>query len=357
MKIAKQRLPSSDNQAVMTSNRPSPNLKKLSGSRVIVTGAGGFIGSHLVEFLCELGCDVTAFFRYTSHGSRGALDSGADSVSSKDEYRSIYGDIRDPESCQRAVEGAEYIFHLAAQIAIPYSYLSPRDFLQVNAIGTVNLLQAAREIGSLKRFVATSTSEVYGSAQYAPIDELHPLAPQSPYAASKVASDKMAESYAASYGLPVTIIRPFNTYGPRQSPRAVIPTIISQGLKSTSIKLGQTNTKRDFLFVSDTVRGIAHCAASSKTKGQTVNLCSGVETSIGGVVDEVGKILGRKIKVVTDKKRVRPKKSEVTRLLGDGSKAEKLCGFKSQVSLNEGLAWTIEYWRGRAVDNPFEYRI
>jgi NAD dependent epimerase/dehydratase len=339
------------------SRKPSSSLKKLAGARVLVTGAGGFIGSHVVELLCELGCEVTAFFRYTSHSSRGALDSGANSERSADSFRSIYGDIRDPESCQRAVEGTEYIFHLAAQIAIPYSYLSPRDFLQVNAIGTTNLLQAAREVGSLKRFVATSTSEVYGSAQYTPIDERHPLAPQSPYAASKVASDKIAESYATSYGLPVTIIRPFNTYGPRQSPRAVIPTIISQALESSTIQLGQTNTRRDFLYATDTARGIAQLAASPKTKGQTINLCSGIETTIGGVVDEVGNILGNKLRVVCDEKRVRPEKSEVMRLLGDGSKAEKLCGFKSQVSLTEGLTRTIEYWRRRAIDNPTEYRI
>lgn len=338
-------------------SKSAPLLRKLNGSRVLVTGAGGFIGSHLVEYLCKLGCEVTALFRYTSHGSLGALEERANSSDSQATFRAIFGDIRDPESCQRAVEGAEYIFHLAAQIAIPYSYLSPRDFLQVNAIGTANLLQAARDVRSLKRFVATSTSEVYGSAQYAPIDELHPLAPQSPYAASKVASDKMAEAYAKSYDLPVTIVRPFNTYGPRQSPRAVIPTIITQAIQSSSIRLGQTNTKRDFLFVTDTARGMAHCAASAKTVGQTVNLCSGVETAIGRIVTEVGGILGKKLKVITDKRRIRPKKSEVTRLLGDGARAEKLCGFLSQFSLTEGLAQTIDYWGGQVFDNPAEYRI
>ncbi len=335
----------------------NPTLKKLREARVLVTGAGGFIGSHLVEFLCELGCEVTALFRYTSHNSQGALETATNSDKPAPEFRAIFGDIRDPESCQRAVEGAEYIFHLAAQIAIPYSYLSPRDFLQVNAIGTTNLLQAAREIGSLKRFIATSTSEVYGSAQYAPIDEGHPLTPQSPYAASKVASDKMAEAYAKSFNLPVTIVRPFNTFGPRQSPRAVIPTIITQSLKSPSIQLGQTTTRRDFLFVSDTVRGMALCAASAKTKGETVNLCSGNETSIGDVVIKVGTILNSKITVVTDKKRVRPKKSEVTRLLGDGEKAKKLCGFEADISITDGLRKTIEYWQDQAIDNPAEYRI
>ncbi len=332
-------------------------LNKLSGARVLVTGAGGFIGSHLVEFLCELGCNVTGLFRYTSHGSQGALESSESLAKNGGEFHALYGDIRDPESCQRAVEGIEYVFHLAAQIAIPYSYLSPRDFLQVNAIGTANLMQAAREIRSLKRFIVTSTSEVYGSAQYVPIDESHPLTPQSPYAASKVASDKMAEAYAKSFGLPITIVRPFNTYGPRQSPRAVIPTIITQSLKSSSIQLGQTTTKRDFLYVTDTVLGMALCAASAKTKGQTVNLCSGQDTTIGDVVIKVGSILGSKLKVVTDKKRVRPPKSEVIRLLGDGTLAEKLCKFEPQVSMTEGLKKTIEYWRARNIDNPTEYRI
>ncbi|MFQ5606533.1 MAG: SDR family NAD(P)-dependent oxidoreductase [Candidatus Zixiibacteriota bacterium] len=326
----------------------------LGGKRALVTGAGGFIGSHLVEYLLSHGAKVTAFFRYTSEASTGNLSASAALKS----VRPVFGDIRDPESCERAVKGQDYIFHLAAQIAIPYSYLSPRDFVEVNVNGTTNLLQAALGTGSLKRFVAVSSSEVYGSAQYTPIDEAHPLAPQSPYAASKVASDKMVEAYGKSFGLPTTVVRPFNTYGPRQSARAIMPTVILQGLRSSRIKLGTTAAKRDFLHVQDTVRGLAKAATGARTIGVTVNLCSGNEISIRELVKITGEIIGKKLTVTCDARRLRPKDSEVMRLLGDGTKARKLCGFSPSVTLEAGLKETIEHYQQiGATLSGNEYRI
>lgn len=321
--------------------RKTQTLRELSGARALVTGAGGFIGSHLVERLCELGADVTALFRYTSQGSVGAL---AESSALR-EVKQQFGDIRDPDCCARAVKNQDFVFHLAAQIAIPYSYLSPRDFVETNVTGTVNLLQAARGVRRLRRFLLMSTSEVYGSAQYTPIDEAHPLRPQSPYAASKVAAEALAGSFAASFELPVTVVRAFNTYGPRQSARAVIPTIILQALAGARLRLGATNTRRDFLFVGDTTLGVAQAAASAKTVGATINLCSGAESTIAEIVTRTGRALDKKLTVALDKQRVRPAKSEVTRLLGDGSLAKKLCGFSPQISLDDGLAETIAWWR------------
>ncbi|HSH00772.1 MAG TPA: GDP-mannose 4,6-dehydratase [candidate division Zixibacteria bacterium] len=316
-------------------------VRALSGARALVTGAGGFIGSHLVERLCELGAEVTALFRYTSQGSVGAL-AGSEALR---EVKLQFGDIRDPDCCARAVKNQDFVFHLAAQIAIPYSYLSPRDFVETNVVGTVNLLQAARDNQRLRRFLLMSTSEVYGSAQYTPIDEAHPLRPQSPYAASKVAAEALVNSFAASFELPLTVVRAFNTYGPRQSARAVIPTIILQALAGTRLRLGATNTRRDFLFVSDTTLGVAQAAAAAKTVGATINLCSGVDSTIAEIVAKTGRALDRKLAVVLDKQRVRPKRSEVARLLGDGSLAQTLCGFTPRTTLEDGLAETIAWWR------------
>lgn len=334
-------------------------MSHLEGAKVLVTGAGGFIGSHLVEFLCEHGAAVTALFRYTSGASIGALQ---DSPYLK-EIQRIFGDIRDPETCARSVAGQNYIFHLAAQVAIPYSYLAPRDYLEVNAMGTVNLMQAAMtqsksKSKALKRFVLASTSEVYGTAKYTPIDESHPLNPQSPYAASKVSAEKMAESYFRSFDFPITIVRSFNTYGPRQSPRAVIPTIITQALVSRKISLGATSPRRDFLYVADSVKGLVQAAGSAKTLGEVINICSGKEISVSGVVTEVEKILGQKLTVNQDSRRLRPKSSEVTRLLGDRKQARKLCGFAPVVSFSEGLRRTIEFFQNRPEsDAPKDYRI
>ena len=327
---------------IATDNSP---IQGLSGKHILVTGAGGFIGSHLVEFLCSQGARVTALFRYTSGASLGALE-GSPALG---KIKKQFGDIRDPETCLRAVKAQDIIVHLAAQIAIPYSYLSPRDFVDVNVSGTTNLLQSALGVKSLKRFVVVSSSEVYGSAQYTPIDEAHPLCPQSPYAASKVAADKMAESYHKSFGLPLTIVRPFNTYGPRQSPRAIVPTIICQALGSSKLKLGSTAPKRDFLYVKDTVRGMALAAVSSKTLGETINLCSGAEISVRELAARIGALVGKKLTITRAVRRVRPKNSEIIRLLGDGKKAARLCGFQAEYSLDDGLPETIDYYRIRNV--------
>ncbi|MCH9030801.1 MAG: GDP-mannose 4,6-dehydratase [candidate division Zixibacteria bacterium] len=321
-------------------------LSELKGAKILVTGAGGFIGSHLVEFLASLGAKVTAFFRYTSGASLGNL---TDSPALK-KIKVAFGDMRDSESLGRAVANQNYIFHLAAQIAIPYSYLSPQDFMEVNALGTTNLLMAAKSSKKLERILVASTSEVYGSAKITPMDEDHPQNPQSPYAASKLAAEKISLAMARSYEIPVTVVRPFNCYGPRQSARAIIPTIILQGLQRGKFELGSTFPKRDFSFVEDTIRGMALAAISPKTSGRTLNLCAGEEVSIAWLVKIVCKQLEIRPDIKTDHRRVRPKNSEVSRLMGDNTLATKLCGYETRVSLEDGIEQTIRYFRERVDD-------
>ncbi len=309
--------------------------------KILITGAGGFIGSHLVQKLVAEGAEVTALVRYTSSGKAGWLDYFP--CNSKDKIRIIYGDVRDPDICLKAVKGNGYIFHLAAQIAIPYSYIVPRDFLQVNALGTANMLQAARTCG-IKKFLHVSTSEVYGTAQYVPIDEKHPQVAQSPYSASKIAADKIVESFHLSFGLPTVTVRPFNCFGPRQSARAIIPTIILQALHGNKIRLGNIDTRRDMNFVADIVQGMISACFSPKTEGKTLNLATGVDYRIREIADLVSDILGEKLIIKTEKRRVRPSKSEVYRLQGDNRLARKLIGYKPKYDLRMGLKETISFF-------------
>jgi NAD dependent epimerase/dehydratase len=308
------------------------------GRKVLVTGAGGFIGSHLVERLAALGTDVRALVRYTSTGRWGWLDQS----SVKTDLEVVLGDIRDFFSVREAMRGREVVFHLAALIGIPYSYQAPQSYLHTNIEGTLNVLQGARELEA-ERVICTSTSEVYGTAQYVPIDENHPLQGQSPYSASKIAADKLAESYFRSFGTPVVVVRPFNTYGPRQSARAVIPTIITQALSGSEVRLGSLNPTRDFNFVSDIVEGFIAAASSRQAVGQVVNLGSGVEISVEKLASTLGGILGKNLKLVTEEERVRPENSEVERLCADASKARELLGWASSTSLEDGLRQTIAW--------------
>lgn len=310
--------------------------------RVLVTGAGGFIGSHLVERLVELGARVRAVVRYNSRNDWGLLEVLPASITSSLDIRA--GDIVDPFWTLQVVEGCDLIFHLAALIAIPYSYIAPQQFVAVNCTGTLNLLEAARRIG-VERFVHTSTSETYGTAQYTPIDEKHPLRGQSPYAASKIGADKLVESYHLSFGLPAAIIRPFNTYGPRQSSRAVIPTIISQGLNRDIIRLGMLTPRRDLNYVKDTVAGFIKIAEHPAAVGEVTNVGSGTAVSIGEVADRIIGLLGGNRRVVLDEDRIRPPASEVMELLCDNRKARALIGWQPQVSLEEGLSETIRFIR------------
>ncbi|SYZ74426.1 Nucleoside-diphosphate-sugar epimerase [Candidatus Zixiibacteriota bacterium] len=317
-------------------------MKSLKGKKVLVTGGGGFIGSHLVEYLARHDAALTVLLRYTSTGKIGWLEYFPDGIKAKINF--VFGDVRDPDVCHRAVDGNDYIFHLAAQIAIPYSYIAPRDFLAVNAMGTANMLASARD-GGVKKFLQVSTSEVYGTAQYVPIDEKHPQTAQSPYAASKIASDRMAESFHLTYDLPVVIVRPFNTYGPRQSARAVIPTIILQALRGTTIRLGNKDTRRDMNYVEDIVEGMASACFDTKTIGRTINLATGRDHGIDEITAKVGDILGRRLMIKTDRRRVRPKKSEVWRLQGDASLARKLFGYRPGHNLKMGLEKTVAFFQ------------
>ena len=310
----------------------------LRGKQVLVTGAGGFIGSHLSEKLVEIGASVRALVHYNSAGSWGWLDDSP----LKDEMEIVAGDVTDRDSVRRAMQGVDIVFHLAALIAIPYSYQAPTSYLRTNAEGTLNVLQAALE-AEVERVLHTSTSEVYGTAQYVPIDEHHPLQGQSPYSATKIAADQLAEAFHRSYGLPVTIVRPFNTFGPRQSARAVIPTIIVQALSCDRIKLGHLAPTRDFNFVRDTVAGFLSLAQSPGVIGEVVNIGSGREISIGDLAHHILKVLGKDLPIEEDAARVRPEKSEVDRLLADNSKASELTGWKPQYSLEEGLQVTAEW--------------
>jgi NAD dependent epimerase/dehydratase len=310
------------------------------GRTVLVTGAGGFIGSHLTERLVKTGAKVKAFVRYNSRNDWGQIDLLPKEILKEVEI--ISGDLRDGEAVRAAAKGAETIYHLGALIAIPYSYVHPRETTETNILGTLNVLTAARE-NNVIRVVHTSTSEVYGTAQYVPIDEKHPLQAQSPYAASKIGADMLALSYYRSFGAPVGIIRPFNTYGPRQSARAAIPTIISQVLTKKQLSMGSLHPTRDYTYVDDTVDAFIKVAENPKFIGETVNIGSNFEIAIGDIAKKVMDITGFKKKIITDPARVRPELSEVERLWCDNTKAAKLIGWKPKVGFDEGLKKTIAW--------------
>jgi len=312
----------------------------LESKRVLVTGAGGFIGSHLTERLVDSGAQVTAFLHYNSRADEAMIK--LLSPEKKKKIRIIYGELRQPETVKKAMEDVDIVFNLAALVSIPYSYLHPQEVFETNTLGTLNVLTAAKE-EKVEKVVQTSTSEVYGTAQYVPIDEKHPKQPQSPYSASKIAADAIALSFHYSFNLPVAIIRPFNTYGPRQSDRAVIPAIISQALVKKKVLVGSATPTRDFNFVSDAVEGFIKVAQSENSIGEEINIGSGCEISIGELAEKIVSFLGKEVKLIKDEKRVRPEKSEVERLLADNSKARKLLGWSPRVSLDVGLKMTIEW--------------
>ena len=322
---------------------------------VLVTGAGGFIASHLVEALVTEGAIVRAFVRYNSRGDPGMLAQLAPEVFAK--LKIVPGDLRDLPAVTAAMQGVSHVFHLGALIAIPYSYVNPMEVVETNVIGTLNILQAARQ-AKPSRVVHTSTSEVYGTALRVPIDETHPLQGQSPYSASKIGADKLAESYFRSFDVPVVTLRPFNTYGPRQSSRAVIPTIITQALTQEVIKLGNLDSRRDLTFVTDTVSGFLKVAETQGVEGVTFNLGTGSEIRIGDLADEVVDLVGKPLRIETEASRFRPEKSEVQRLISDNSRARERLGWEPQVSLREGLQKTIT-WVAKHLDfyRPGQYQI
>ena len=309
-----------------------------SGRPVLVTGAGGFIGSHLAENLVRAGADVRAFVRYNSRGDHGWLE-GSELAN---EFEVVRGDLTNPEAVAGAMDEREVVFHLGALIPIPYSYRHPREFVAANVEGTLNVLEAARRTNPA-RIVHTSTSEVYGTAQRVPIDEEHPLHPQSPYAATKVGADQLALSFQRSFETPVVIVRPFNTYGPRQSGRAVIPTIIAQALSRDVIELGATDPTRDFLFVEDTAAGMMRSGEAEGVEGEVINLGTGTEISVGEVAGRILRQLGKEVPLELDQARLRPADSEVERLVADTRKAQRLLGWQPAVELDEGLRRTIAW--------------
>ncbi len=318
----------------------------VAADKTLLTGAGGFIGSHLTEALVKKGDSVRVFIRYNSRNDWGLLSDLAPEV--LDEIEIIQGDIKDPEAVRRAVRGRNVIYHLAALIAIPFSYTNPRDFVDTNVVGTANVLNAALEYG-IDRLVQTSTSEVYGTARYTPIDEDHPLQGQSPYSASKIGADKLAESYHLAFDLPACILRPFNTYGPRQSARAVIPTIITQALSRESVFLGSLFPTRDLTFVTDTAAGFIQTRLSDLSVGQVINIGSGAKISIGDLAKKIIELLGRDVKIVEDSGRIRPEKSEVGELIAQTAKAAELISWQPKVTLDEGLRRTID-WMEKNLD-------
>jgi NAD dependent epimerase/dehydratase len=317
------------------------------GKRVLVTGAGGFIGSHLAEALVRNGARVKAFVHYRGNGSWGWLDESA----LKGEMEIIAGEVSDRDSVAGAMKGADIVFHLAALIGIPYSYHAPSSYLKTNIEGTLNVLQSGRDLG-VQRILHTSTSEVYGTAQRVPIDEQHPLQGQSPYSACKIGADKLAEAFYLSFKTPVVTIRPFNTFGPRQSARAVIPTIMTQCLAGETVRLGSLHPTRDFNYVSDTVDAFLKGAEAESAIGRTINVGSGAEISIGDLVKKIGVIAGRTVTVAVEENRLRPSGSEVDRLLADNTQARKVLGWEPSVSLDEGLKKTFEWIR----EHLSEYR-
>lgn len=315
----------------------------LKNKKVLVTGADGFIGSHLTEALLDAGCKVKAFCYYNSFNSWGWIDTLPKEKIQKLEI--FTGDVRDPNGVREAMKGCEVVFHLAALIAIPYSYHSPDSYVDTNIKGTLNIVQAAKDLG-VERVLVTSTSEVYGTALYVPIDEKHPRQGQSPYSATKIGADHIAESYYRSFNVPVTIVRPFNTYGPRQSARAVIPTIITQLLAGkTEIKLGAIHPTRDLLFVEDTANGFIEIAQSEKTIGQEVNIATSSEITIGDLAQKIINQINPAAQIVADEIRLRPEKSEVERLFGSNEKIIQLTNWKQQTSLDKGLQITIDWFR------------
>lgn len=307
---------------------------------MLVTGAGGFIGSHLIERLVQIGARTRAFVHYNALGTWGWLDES----SIRNDLEVIAGDVRDRDSVSRAVNDVDIVFHLASLIAIPYSYHAPASYIHTNIEGTLNVLQASRE-ASVERLIHTSTSEVYGTAKYVPIDEAHPLQGQSPYSASKIGADKIAEAFFLSFGLPVVTVRPFNTFGPRQSARAVIPTIITQCLTGTVVRLGNTNPTRDLNYVDDTIEGFLKAGSSAAAVGKTINLGTGREVSIGELAQLVARLCGIEITVETEEQRFRPDKSEVERLVADITLARELLSWEPVIDLEKGLAQTIEWMR------------
>jgi NAD dependent epimerase/dehydratase len=315
-------------------------LGNVTSKRVLVTGAGGFIGSHVVEEVVRQGASVRAYVHYNSRSDWAHLEDLDAHVRGSIEV--VPGEVQDPFSVQRAVADCDVVLHLAALIGIPYSYVAPQSYVETNVTGTLNVLEAARHHGT-ERVVVTSTSETYGTALYTPMDEQHPLQGQSPYSASKIGADKMAESYARSFDLPVTTLRPFNTFGPRQSLRAVIPTIISQALSGEVVRLGSRAPLRDFTFAEDTARAFVAAASAPSATGQVLNAGSGKGITIGGLAELILEVVGSKAEIVVDEERIRPEASEVFELLADASRLRELTGWAPQVTLREGLERTSEW--------------
>jgi len=326
---------------------------KWQGKKVLVTGAGGFVGSHLVERLVREGASTRAMVRYTSHARRGWLEESP----AKDAVEVVYGDLTDRDSVKKAVSGQDVVFHLAALVSIPYSYQTPHSYVRTNIEGTLNVLLAARET-DLECLVHTSTSEVYGTAKYVPIDESHPLQGQSPYSTSKIAADKLVEAFHLSFGVRCVTVRPFNTYGPRQSARAVIPTIITQALSGTDIKLGSLSPVRDFTYVEDTVDGFARAAASPAALGTVINLGTGREIDIGSLATLICSIAGSRSNILVDPERLRPTGSEVERLCADNRRAHAILGWTPAWSLERGLTASVEWMRSNLSKyRPHEYSV
>lgn len=329
-------------------------METLQGEGVLITGAGGFIGSHLTERLVSEGARVRALVRYTSRSDEGFLSTLPQDTRAK--IHIIHGDVRDIKTVREAMQGVQFVFHLAALVGIPYSYLHPQEVIETNIMGTANILLTARDNGELQRVLLTSTSEVYGTARYVPIDEEHPLQPQSPYSATKIAADALGISFHRSFEMPVVLVRPFNAYGPRQSMRAVIPTIIVQALTRERVMLGALEPTRDFTYVTDTVNGFILAATVPGAVGKAINVGSGREISVGDLARRIVELVGRNVPVVQDPQRLRPAGSEVERLCADNSLAQEVLGLIPQVSLDDGLKRTID-WIHDSLDlyHPDEY--